>query len=98
MITPKTARLRASDSIDFEVEQLPDGWMIEPPAIGTWDAENRRYTAPDQIAEQSEVTLIVKAADGAEIDRAAITLTPPPPRAKVDTRECRADFKTAAVV
>ncbi|GAA5506168.1 hypothetical protein [Novipirellula caenicola] len=83
MITPKTKRLRASESVDFSVEQLPDGSTIEPPEMGTWDAESHRYTAPGQIAEQQEVHLIVKAAGGSEIDRATMTLLPPSPALKL---------------
>ncbi|GAA4457388.1 hypothetical protein [Novipirellula rosea] len=83
MITPETKRLRASESVDFIVEELPDGCSIEPPEIGTWDAESHRYTAPSQVAEQKEVHLIVRGADGSEIDRATVTLLPPSPALKL---------------
>ncbi|MFG0261331.1 MAG: hypothetical protein ACF788_02960, partial [Novipirellula sp. JB048] len=79
MITPTAKTLNASESIEFEIEPLPDGCMIQEPEIGTYDAETRIYTAPSQITEQSEVSLIVRAADETEIGRATITLMPSTP-------------------
>jgi hypothetical protein len=74
MVVPSTATLGPSEKKTFSA-QGAETWELNPPGVGT--LTDREYTAPSQIPEKKQISIVAKDNAGAEISRATVTLRPP---------------------